>query len=129
MSVLGACVGVAVLRGVGFGDALWVGAGIFAVAKPSGLALAWSSELPTADGAAARVAASSGLAELAVSGVGHHADGDRDAEARQRRGDAGACRQAAAARLLLAMRRMRAIQRIRATGQALQARLPHRSAE
>src|SRR5487761_482335 len=50
-------VGVAVL---GFGDALWVGAGIFAVLKPSGLALAWSSELRT-DGTAARVAASSGL--------------------------------------------------------------------
>src|ERR1700730_15425050 len=36
--VVGAC--VAVLLGVGFGDALWLGAGIFAVAKPSGLALA-----------------------------------------------------------------------------------------
>jgi len=69
-AVVGACVGVAVLRGVGFGDALWLGAGIFAVAKPSGLALAWSSELPTAEGTAARVAASRGLAELAVSGVG-----------------------------------------------------------
>src|ERR1700722_17190962 len=66
---VGACVGVA-LECVGFGDALWLGAGILAVAKPSGLALAWSSELPATDGTAARVAASSGLAELAVSGVG-----------------------------------------------------------
>jgi hypothetical protein len=58
------------LDGVGFADALCVaGAGIFAVAKPSGLALAWRSELPTADGTAI-VAASRGLAELAVSGVG-----------------------------------------------------------
>src|ERR1700730_8364169 len=69
-AVVGVCAGVAVLWGVGFADALWLGAGIFAVAKPSGLALAWSSELPAADGAAARVAASRGFAELAVSGVG-----------------------------------------------------------
>src|ERR1700730_118240 len=68
-AVVGVCVGVAVLC-VGFCDALWLGDGIFAVAKPSGLALAWSSELPTAEGTAARVAASRGLAELAVSGVG-----------------------------------------------------------
>jgi hypothetical protein len=61
---------VAVLDGVDFGDALWLGAGILAVAKPSGLALAWSSELVTDAGTAARVAASSGFAELAVSGDG-----------------------------------------------------------
>src|ERR1700733_2696151 len=67
--VVGACVGVA-LACVGFGDPLWLGAGILAVAKPSGLALAWSSELPATDGTAASVAASRGLAELAVSGVG-----------------------------------------------------------
>src|SRR5580704_3897018 len=68
--VAGARVGVAVLDGVGFADALCVaGAGIFAVAKPSGLALAWRSELPAADGTAI-VAASRGFAELAVSGVG-----------------------------------------------------------
>src|ERR1700722_14185350 len=49
-AVVGACVGVAVLC-VGFGDALWLGAGIFAVAKPSGVALAWSSGLPATGGA------------------------------------------------------------------------------
>jgi hypothetical protein len=61
-------VGVAVLDGSGFG--LWLGAGILAVLKPSGLALAWSSEFLTDEGTAARVAASSGLAVLEVSDVG-----------------------------------------------------------
>jgi hypothetical protein len=74
-AMVGASVGcVTVFDGVGFGDGLWLGslaAGIFAVAKPSGLALACSSELLTADdGTAASVAASSGAAELEVSGDG-----------------------------------------------------------
>src|ERR1700739_3131026 len=59
------CVGVtlalAVLDGVGFGDDVWLGSmpgGIFAVAKPNGLALAWSTEsLAGGHGALARDAA------------------------------------------------------------------------
>src|ERR1700761_9680585 len=45
--------------------------GIFAVAKPDGLALAWSSQsLAVDDGTLARVAASSGAPEPGVSGDG-----------------------------------------------------------
>src|ERR1700761_431857 len=74
--VVGCWVGVAltVLDGVGFGDGFWLGSmpgGIFAVANPNGLALAWSSEsLAVDDGTLARVAASSGAPEPDVSGDG-----------------------------------------------------------
>src|SRR5580692_3879294 len=58
--VAGCCVGVAALDGVCDGLGLCGAglAGIFAVAKPSGLALACSSELAADTGAGARVAAS-----------------------------------------------------------------------
>jgi hypothetical protein len=63
--VVAGCVGVAVLEGLG----LCV-AGILAVAKPSGLALAWSSELLAVDGTAARVAASGTFGVFELSGDG-----------------------------------------------------------
>jgi hypothetical protein len=45
-------------------------AGIFAVAKPSGLALAWSGAWLTDDGTAARVAASGTFGVFELSGDG-----------------------------------------------------------
>ena len=70
--VAGCCVGVAVWDGVCDGLGLRGAglAGIFAMAKPSGLALAWSGAWLTEDGAAAMVAASGTLGVLELSGDG-----------------------------------------------------------